>query len=263
MEKGKKIYFASDVHLGLYPPERSLEREKLFVEWFKEIRQDAAEIYLLGDIFDFWHEYKRVVPRGFTRFLGTLSETVDSGIKVHYFTGNHDIWVYDYLPTETGVTVYKEHITKSINGKTFFMGHGDGVGKGDNGYKLLKGIFTNKVLQWMFARLHPNFSIGFGHAWSKKSRYGKGIIPEDFAGEEKEFQLKFAKEKVKNEPIDYFVFGHRHIPMDIQVGDSARLINLGDWINNFTYAEFDGAELELKAFRNMNHHKFIKMKLQP
>jgi UDP-2,3-diacylglucosamine hydrolase len=249
------------VHLGLHPPDKSLEREKLFVEWFKEIRHDAAAIYLLGDIFDFWHEYKRVVPRGFTRFLGTLSETIDSGIPVHFFTGNHDIWIYDYLPTETGVKLYREHITTDIHGKTFFIGHGDGLGKGDVGYKILKGVFTNKVLQWLFSRLHPNFSMWFGHNWSKSSRYAKGIIPEDFAGEKKEFQIQFAKETLKNQAIDYFVFGHRHIPMDVQIGNKARLINLGDWINNFTYAVFDGDDLELKAFRNKNHHDFIIMNL--
>lgn len=261
LEKNKRIYFASDVHLGLYPPDRSLEREKLFVEWIKEIRRDAAEIYLLGDIFDFWHEYKRVVPRGFTRFLGTLSETVDQGVKVHFFTGNHDIWIYDYLPSETGVMVYREHITRVINGKKFFIGHGDGLGKGDTGYKLLKGIFTNSVLQWLFARLHPNFSLWFGLNWSKHSRYAKGVIPEDFAGEEKEYQLKFARETLQAEHYDYFVFGHRHIPMDITIGEKSRLINLGDWINNFTYAVFDGNEMKINAFRGMNHHEVLKMHL--
>ena len=262
MEKNKKIYFASDVHLGLYPPERSLEREKVFVDWFKDIRTDASDIYLLGDIFDFWHEYKRVVPRGFTRFLGTLSETVDSGVNVHFFTGNHDIWVYDYLPSETGVKIYREHITRELSGKKFFIGHGDGLGKGDKGYKMLKAVFTNKLLQWLFARLHPNFSLSFGLNWSKHSRYAKGIIPEEFAGEEKEFQLEFAKEKLKTENYDFFVFGHRHIPMDIRIGDSTRLINLGDWINNFTYAVFDGEEMQLKAYRALNHHEILRMKLE-
>jgi UDP-2,3-diacylglucosamine hydrolase len=261
LEKSKKIYFASDVHLGLYPPERSLEREKVFVAWFKDIREDATDIYLLGDIFDFWHEYKRVVPRGFTRFLGTLAETVDSGVNVHFFTGNHDIWVYDYLPSETGVKIYREHITRELGGKKFFIGHGDGLGKGDKGYKMLKAIFTNKVLQWLFARLHPNFSMSFGLNWSKHSRYAKGIIPEDFTGEENEFQLLFAKEKLKTEAYDFFVFGHRHIPMDIRIGNQARLINLGDWINNFTYAVFDGEEMHLKAYRDLNHHEIINMKL--
>lgn len=261
MEEKKNFYFVSDVHLGLHPPEKSLEREKLFVEWLKEIREDAAEIFLLGDIFDFWHEYKRVVPRGFTRFLGTLAETVDRGVQVHFFTGNHDIWVYDYLPKETGVIVYRQHITREINGKKFFIGHGDGLGKGDHGYKLLKGIFTNTVLQWLFARLHPNFSMWFGNTWSKNSRYAKGIIPEDFAGEGQELQVRFAKDTLKHEFYDYFIFGHRHLPMDIIIGEQSRMINLGDWINNFTYAKFDGKDVELIPFRNLNHHDILRLHL--
>ncbi|NTV84645.1 MAG: UDP-2,3-diacylglucosamine diphosphatase, partial [Bacteroidales bacterium] len=169
-----KIYFISDVHLGLYPPEKSLIREHLLVNWLEGIKEDAAELYLLGDIFDFWHEYKYVAPRGFTRFLGKVAELADRGVQLHYFKGNHDIWIYDYLPDEIGLTLYRQHITRHINGKKFFIGHGDGIGSGDNGYKLMKWGFTNKVLQWLFARIHPNASMAFGKRWSKSSRYAKG-----------------------------------------------------------------------------------------
>lgn len=262
MASKTKYYFASDVHLGLYPLEKSREREKKFVEWLNEIKADAKEIYLCGDIFDFWHEWKRVVPRGFTRTLGTISSLTDAGIEVHFFTGNHDIWTYNYLPEETGVILHTEHITKEIEGKKFYIGHGDGIGKGDNGYKLLKGIFTNNILQWLFKRLHPNFSMGFGLNWSKNSRYSKGIIPEEFLGVDKEYQPRFVKETLKNEYFDFFIFGHRHIPMDITFGEKSRMINLGDWINNFTYAVFDGENLELKAFQNQNYHDFLKMKVE-
>jgi UDP-2,3-diacylglucosamine hydrolase len=248
MKSTGKVYFASDWHLGLHPQSKSAEREKIIVRWLKEIGRDAQEIYLLGDIFDFWHEYKKVVPRGFTRVLGTLAELSDAGIKIHFFTGNHDVWVYDYLPNEIGLSLYRDPVEKDIMGKKFFLGHGDGVGKGDTSYKILRWAFTNKVLQWFFARLHPNFALWIGHTWSKKSRYAKGIS-ENFHGMEKELLVGFAREKIKQKPIDYFVFGHRHIPMDIKIGDSARLINLGEWIYACTYAVFDGETLELKSYR--------------
>lgn len=247
MTRYSNIYFISDAHLGLYPVSRSAEREKILVNWLDTIKKDASEIFLLGDIFDFWHEYKHVVPRGFTRFLGKLAELSDLGIKIHFFTGNHDIWVYDYLPSEIGLTLYRHHITREMNGKRFFIGHGDGIGQGDNGYKFLKGIFTNKILQWLFARIHPNASMAFGKRWSKNSRFAKGIIAEPFLGEEKEYQIAFARETLKKEHFDYFIFGHRHIPFVIPVGDSSQVFNIGDWIVHFTYAVWDGEKLELHS----------------
>ena len=246
MSERGKIYFISDVHLGLYPSEKSLIREHLLVNWLEGIKEDAAELYLLGDIFDFWHEYKYVAPRGFTRFLGKVAELADRGVQLHYFTGNHDIWIYDYLPGEIGLTLYRHPVTRNINGKRFFIGHGDGIGRGDNGYKLMKWGFTNKILQWLFARIHPNASMAFGKRWSKSSRYAKGIIAEPYRGDDQESQVVFAREILQNEHFDYFIFGHRHIPFDVSIGTS-RVVNLGDWINTFTYAVWDGKELELHS----------------
>lgn len=242
-----KIYFISDVHLGLYPPGKSAIRERKLVAWLESIRHETAELYLLGDIFDYWHEYRHVIPRGHTRFLGKLAELADSGIKIHYFTGNHDIWVYDYLPHEIGLTLYREPVVRELNGKRFFIGHGDGMGPGDRAYKMMKSVFTNRMLQWMFARIHPNASIAFGKGWSKRSRYAKGIVAEPYRGDDEEFQVIFARETLKEEHFDYFIFGHRHIPYMIDLGGNSRVVNLGDWINNFTYAVWDGQELHLHS----------------
>jgi UDP-2,3-diacylglucosamine hydrolase len=244
---GRKKYFISDIHLGLYPPEKSAVREKILVAWLDSIKMDADELFLLGDIFDFWHEYRHVVPRGFVRFLGKLAELSDLGIKLHLFTGNHDIWVYDYLPSEMGVIIYRDNKTFTFDGKKFLLGHGDGLGPGDHGYKLMKWGFTNKVLQWLFARIHPNASIAFGKNWSKSSRYAKGIIAEPYKGDERELQIVFARTVIQKEPMDYFIFGHRHVPFDVRIGPHTRVINLGDWINNYTYAVWDGTELQLHS----------------
>ncbi|MEA3443464.1 MAG: UDP-2,3-diacylglucosamine diphosphatase [Bacteroidota bacterium] len=247
LEKGQKIYFASDVHLGLPNYEISLRREKHFVNWLNMVRQDAAAIYLVGDIFDFWWEYKKVAPRGFTRFLGTIANITDSGIPVHLFTGNHDIWIKDYLPQETGVILHTEEFIFEENNKRFFVAHGDGLGPGDHKFKLLKRIFTNKFLQWGFSRLHPNFALWLGHSWSVNSRYTQGKIP-PFFGVDKEWLILFAKEKLQKEHFDYFIFGHRHLALDIMLNKNSKFLNLGDWISNFTYAIFDGNDLKLKKF---------------
>jgi UDP-2,3-diacylglucosamine hydrolase len=244
-----KIYFASDIHLGLYPPDKSRKREKLFVQWLDEIKNDASELYLLGDIFDFWYEYRKVVPRGFTRVLGKICEFTDKGIPVHYFTGNHDVWVFDYLPSETGVIIHHKPFITEIYGKKFFLAHGDDLGFEDIGYKFLKRCFTNKTLQWMFSKLHPNFALSIGHAWSRKSRYSKGIA-EEFKGEDKELQILFAKATLKKEHFDYFIFGHRHIAMDYKLSDNSKLINLGEWIFSYTYAVYDGNDVQLKKYIN-------------
>ncbi|MCK4664945.1 MAG: UDP-2,3-diacylglucosamine diphosphatase [Bacteroidales bacterium] len=248
MTDKKNIYFASDAHLGLPNYQKSLFREKLLVKWLDEIKNDAKEIYLLGDMFDFWYEYKQVVPRGFTRFLGKIAEIVDSGIPVHLFTGNHDIWIFDYLPTETGVILHRKPIVKTLNGKKFYLAHGDGLGPYDKGYKLLKKIFTNPVLQWLFSRLHPNFAIGLGHLWSNNSRFAKGLKAEKYKGDDKEWLYLYAKSLLKKEHFDYFVFGHRHILVERQIGSKSRFINLGDWITNFSYGVFDGENFELKKY---------------
>jgi len=248
MTNKKKIYFASDVHLGLPNFEKSLKREKHFVKWLDSIKHDAEEIYLMGDIFDFWFEYKKVVPRGFTRFLGKLCELTDNGIPVHFFTGNHDMWIFGYLPKETGVQLYREPISRDIMGKKFYLGHGDGLGPGDNTYKILKRIFASKLMQWFFARFHPNFSFGIAHAWSYNSRYSK-VESTSYMGDEKEWLTIYAKELIEKVNYDYILFGHRHLPHDISLNNGkTRLINTGDWLGHYSYGVFDGDKFEIKNF---------------
>ena len=248
IDSHNKVYFVSDIHLGAPALDNNLEREKLFVRWLDEIKKDAAILFLMGDVFDYWYEYKKVVPRGFTRTLGKIAEIADAGIPIHFFTGNHDIWVYDYLPKELGVQVHYEEMRVTLNGKKFFLAHGDGLDPDDKGYLLLKKIFTNRFLQWMFSRLHPNLSLAFAHAWSKKSRISKGIsVP--FHGEEKEGLYLFAKSVLEKEDVDYFIFGHRHLLLDLPLEKKSRYINLGDWIVHFSYGVFDGETFELKTYK--------------
>ena len=247
MDKNHKIYFASDLHLGLPDYKSSLVREKHFVKWLDMIKKDASEIYLVGDVFDFWYEYKKVVPRGFTRLLGKLSEITDSGIPIHYFTGNHDVWVYDYLPMETGVIVHRQPFVIERNNKRIYIAHGDGLGPGDKSFKLLKKIFTSGFLQWCFSRLHPNFSLWFGQNWSLSRRYSHGKVPE-YYGDDKEWLVLYSKDRLTEQHYDYFIYGHRHLPLEIQITENSKFVNLGDWISNFTYAVFDGEELNLKRF---------------
>lgn len=247
MKEGGKIYFASDFHLGIPNKEKSLEREKLIVQWLDEIKKDAAEIYLMGDMFDFWFEYRSTVPKGFTRLLGKIAEICDSGIPVTVFTGNHDMWMFDYLQDELGVNLYRKPIVREFYGKKFFLAHGDGLGPGDHGYKFIKAIFANPLCQWLFARIHPNTGIGLANFWSRRSRMANGI-KDEFKGEENEYLINFVKDTLKKEHYDYFIFGHRHLPMQMQIGN-AQYINLGEWVNYSTYAVFDGKSLELKHYR--------------
>lgn len=249
LESGKKIYFASDFHLGVPTHEKSLEREKRIVAWLDEIKKDAQEIYIMGDVFDFWFEYKHSVPKGFVRLLGKIAEITDSGIPVHFFTGNHDMWMWDYLPQEIGVTVYREPIEKVYNGKSFMLGHGDGLGPGDKGYKFIKKVFSNKFCQWLFARIHPNFGIGMANYWSRKSRLSNSGTDEKFYGNENEWLVVYCNEVLQKKHFDYFIFGHRHLPLDIPLNDKSRYINLGEWVNYNSYAVFDGVQLELKYFK--------------
>ncbi len=231
----------------MHPKDRSAERERIFVKWLDEIKEDATEIFLVGDIFDYWFEYKKVVPRGFTRFLGKIAEITDRGIPVHFFTGNHDVWVFDYLPREVGVILHREPYILQNDKHKLFIAHGDGLGPGQRNYKLLKRIFTSRTLQWLYARLHPNASVAFAQLWSKKSRFAKGITVE-FLGEDKEVLVQFARNSLKEEFFDYFIFGHRHIMMDLELNEKSRLIYLGDWIINFSYALYDGEKMELKKY---------------
>ncbi len=245
---GKKIYFASDQHLGAPNYEHSLTREKHFVKWLDTVKEDAQEIFLLGDLFDFWFEYKTAVPRGYVRILGKLAELTDSGIPITFFTGNHDMWMFDYFPKELGVTLHKDPIEYEVNGKRFFIGHGDGLGPGDHGYKFIKKVFRNPLCQWLFARLHPNFGIGLANYFSSKSRIANADSDKKFLGEENEWLAIFAKEQLEKQHFDYFVFGHRHLPLDLKVGENSRYINLGEWVTDFTYGVFDGQNFELKEF---------------
>jgi len=243
-----KIYFASDLHLGMQPAEESLRREKLFIEWLEEIRRDARELWLLGDVFDYWFEYKKVVPRGFTRFLGTLASLSDEGVELHLIPGNHDIWVFDYLPSEINLKVHRKSIRREWNKHQFFLGHGDGLYRGDHSYKMLQSLFKNRIIQWFYARIHPNGSMSFAHWWSAKSRIKHGALG-SFLGADQEHQVQYARQKLEKHPeIEYFVFGHRHIPYDISIAENSRVICLGDWIGNFTYGVFDGNEFRLELF---------------
>jgi UDP-2,3-diacylglucosamine hydrolase len=248
MKLPKKIYFASDFHLGVPNYEKSLEREKRIVSWLDEIKTDAEEIYLMGDVFDFWFEYKHSVPKGFIRLLGKIAEITDSGIPVHFFTGNHDMWMFDYLPKELNITIHRNPITKNFNNKKFYLGHGDGLGPGDQGYKFIKKVFSNKIAQWMFARIHPNFGIGMANFWSRKSRVSNGPKDEQFHGEENEWLVIYSKKILEKEHFDYFVFGHRHLPLDIKLSENSRYINLGEWVNFNSYAVFDGENLSLMKY---------------
>jgi UDP-2,3-diacylglucosamine hydrolase len=243
-----RIYFASDFHLGMPDRLSSLKRERLIVKWLDEIKNDATEIFLMGDLFDFWFEYRSVVPKGYVRLLGKIAEITDAGIPVTLFTGNHDMWMFDYLQKELNVSIIRDHIILEYNGKKFFIGHGDGIGPGDRGYKFIKAVFANPMCQWLFARLHPNLAFGIANFWSKQSRMEVEQL--EFKGEDKEYQILFAKEQLKKEHIDYFVFGHRHIPLEIQLNEKSHYVNIGDWIANNTYAVFNGEILELKKYND-------------
>jgi UDP-2,3-diacylglucosamine hydrolase len=251
MKEGKKIYFASDFHLGVPDKHTSREREKRIIRWLDEIKHDAEEIFLVGDIFDFWFEYKKAIPKGFVRIQGKIAELTDSGIPVHYFTGNHDMWVFDYIPEELGVQLHREPIERTFSGKKFLIGHGDGLGPGDSGYKFIKKVFASKTCQWFFGLLHPNIGIGLADFWSGRSRVSKSLPDEVFLGEDKEWLILYCKEVSATRHFDYFIFGHRHLPLDIKISEHSRYINLGDWIRYNTYAVFDGNDLQLKKFESV------------
>ncbi len=244
---GKKIYFLSDFHLGAPDHASSLEREKRIVLFLDEIKKDAAEIFLVGDMFDFWYEYRKVVPKGYIRLLGKLAELTDAGILMHFFVGNHDMWMKDYLQTELNIPVYFEPREFVRNGKLFYVGHGDGLGPGDHGYKRLKKVFRNPACQWLFGILPPTLGMGIANYMSRKSRAQTGSSEEVFLGEDKEWLLIFSRETLLKKKVDFFVFGHRHLPIDYRLSDESRYINLGDWISFYTYAVFDGQNMELKS----------------
>ena len=242
---GKKIYFLSDFHLGAPDFESSLIREKKVVAFLEQIRHDASAIFIVGDIFDFWFEYKTVVPKGYTRLLGKLAELTDSGIPVLVFTGNHDMWMSGYFEKELNIPVFHEPQVLEWNQKKCFIGHGDGLGPGDHGYKFIKKIFRNPLCQWLFGLLHPSWGIGLANYFSRKSREKTGNSDAHFLGEDNEWLIVYCKEKIKETPYNFMVFGHRHYPIDFKLSPQSRYINLGDWISHFTYATFDGEDMQL------------------
>lgn len=242
------IYFASDLHLGIPNREASLEREKAFVRWLDMVSADAAEIYLLGDIFDFWFEYKKVVPRGYTRLFGKLAELTDGGLPIYIFTGNHDLWLKDYFSEELGIPVYKEAQIRTFQNKKFFLAHGDGLGPGDRGYKMMKKVFTNPLCQFAFRQLHPDFAAKTALFFSRKSRDAQAHDEVKFLGIEDEWLCQYALRKLEKEHFDYFVFGHRHTPVNIDLNKQSKYCNLGDWIKHRSYAKFDGESLSVLFF---------------
>ena len=244
----KKVYFLSDFHLGVPDAEKSRQREKLIVQFLDEAKKDAHTIFLVGDMFDFWFEYRTVVPKGFVRLLGKLAELADSGIQLHFFVGNHDMWMGDYFQKELNIPVYYEPQTFTFNNCSFYIAHGDGLGPGDRGYKALKKVFRSRVSQWMFGILPPVIGIGTANFFSRKSRKAQEHIEEVFLGEENEWLLTYSRGLLKKETFNFFVFGHRHLPIDYRLSPESRYINLGEWINFQTYAAFDGCNLELKSY---------------
>jgi UDP-2,3-diacylglucosamine hydrolase len=245
---GKKIYFSSDNHLGAPSAAESLPREKKFVRWLDEIKEDAAGIFLLGDLFDFWFEYRTVVPKGFVRVLGKLAEISDSGIPIYFFVGNHDLWMKDYFEKELGIPTYRDIKEFSFNNKVFLIGHGDGKGPGDTGYKRMKKVFTNPVFRWLFRWFHPEMGMRLAQYLSVKNKLISGEDDKKFLGEENEWLALYAKRKLESKHYDYFVFGHRHLNMEIQVGENATYFNLGDWITQYTYGVYDGEKFSLETF---------------
>ncbi|MEP2278752.1 UDP-2,3-diacylglucosamine diphosphatase [Maribacter sp.] len=245
---GKKIYFASDNHLGAPTMEESRVRELKFIRWLDMIKSDAEVIFLMGDLFDFWFEYKTVIPKGFTRTLGKLAELSDAGIQIHYFVGNHDLWMNGYFEEELNIPVYHKPQQYSINGASFFIGHGDGLGPDDKGFKRMKKVFTNPVAKWFFRWLHPDIGVRLAKHLSVSNKLISGDDDAKFLGEDKEWLVHYAHRKLETNHYDHFIFGHRHLPLEIELKENSKYTNLGDWINYYTYAEFDGMQLSLKEF---------------
>jgi UDP-2,3-diacylglucosamine hydrolase len=245
--ENKYLYFASDFHLGAPDDASSRIREKKIIRWLDAAAEDAAAIFLVGDIFDFWFEYKYSIPKGYSRFIGKLAELKDKGIPVYFFTGNHDMWMFDYFPNELDIPIFKDPIEMQVNGKLFLVGHGDGLGPGDHFYKFLKTVFRNKIAQWLFHWLHPNLGMGIARLWSRKSRLHSGSGNDSFKGED-EWLLQYSIEMEKTRHHDLYIFGHRHLPIDASINESSKYINLGEWITQFNYLKTDGVDTELLHF---------------
>jgi UDP-2,3-diacylglucosamine hydrolase len=246
LEKGKKAYFASDFHLGAPSHEASLKREKKLVRWLDHISPDCQYLFLLGDVFDFWFDYHDVVPKGFVRLLGKLAHMHDAGTRIFIFTGNHDMWMFGYLQKEIGAGIFRSPLDIQWSGYSMLVGHGDGLGPGDRMYKILKSIFSNPVCQRLFAFVHPRIGMGIAKAWSAHSRISSHK-DDAFLGE-KEFLWSYCKGAEKIRHRDLYLFGHRHLPLDLEVAPNSRYINLGEWLRHFHYLEFDGMQVELKTW---------------
>ncbi len=248
LKNGKKLYFASDNHLGAPTAALSRPREEKFVRFLDEIKPDAEAIFLLGDLFDFWFEYKTVVPKGFVRTLGKLAEIRDSGIPIYFFVGNHDLWMDDYFEKELNIPVFRRPLEVECAGKTFLIGHGDGLGPGDKGYKRMKKIFTNPFCRWLFRWLHPDVGVRLAQYLSVKNKLISGKEDVKYLGDDQEWLVQYCKEKLKTKHYDFFLFGHRHLPLEITLEPHSTYINTGDWINYYTYGEFNGKQLSLKTY---------------
>jgi UDP-2,3-diacylglucosamine hydrolase len=246
----KKIFFASDFHLGVPDHDTSLEREKRIVRWLDAIKHEAHTIFMLGDIFDFWFEYKYTIPKGFIRLQGKLAELRDAGIPIIFFTGNHDMWMFDYFPKELGIPIYRDPQIIRVGNQKLLVGHGDGLGPGDHTYKIIKKFFNSSICQWLFARIHPNLGIGIANRWSRHSRISNMKREEKFEREEGEYLWIYCNEVENKEHHDYYVFGHRHLPLDLKIGKSSRYVNIGEWVHFSSYAEYDGQNLKLKIFES-------------
>lgn len=250
LHDNKKVYFASDQHFGTPTPELSFPREQKFVAWLDEVKGDAQAIFLLGDLFDFWFEYKTVVPKGFIRVLGKLAEIQDSGIPIYFFVGNHDLWMEDYFQKELNIPVFHDNQEYTFGEKTFLIGHGDGKGPGDVGYKRMKKIFTNPFFKWIFRWIHPDLGMKLAQYLSVKNKLISGDEDITFLGEDNEWLILYSKRKLEIKHYNYLIFGHRHLPMKVTVGENAEYVNLGDWITYFTYGVFDGENFEIKKFES-------------
>ncbi len=249
MATNKKIYFASDQHFGAPTIAQSKVREQRFVNWLDSIKNKADTIFLLGDLFDFWFEYKRAVPKGFVRVLGKLAELSDCGIKIHFFVGNHDLWMHDYFEKELNITVYHQPAEFSFNNKTFFIGHGDGLGPHDKGYKRMKKVFTNPISKWLYRWLHPDIGIKLAQYLSLKNKLISGDEDVKYLGADEEWLVQYCKKKLTEKHYNFFVFGHRHLPLEIELSNKSTYINTGDWITHFSYGEFDGEHFLLKYYK--------------
>jgi UDP-2,3-diacylglucosamine hydrolase len=242
---GQRIYFASDFHLGAPNLSSSRQRERAIVAWLEAARTDAAAIFLVGDVFDFWFEYRHAIPKGFLRFQGKLAELVDAGIRIEWYVGNHDLWLADYFTDELGIPIHRQPQTYLIAGKRFLVGHGDGLGPGDFTYKRLKKMFESRLAQTLFRWLHPDLGIGLALGWSKSSRIGNDERGEEFLGEDREWLVQYCHEIEAQHHHDFYIFGHRHLTLDLPIGPNSRYINLGEWVTAKTYAVFDGETLAL------------------